>query len=124
MSVINLTPHPIHLYAPGIADGATDAALRAAMVATIPASGRTARLASTSLGRVTTVEIGGATIHVEGVRYGKLGSLPEPQPGTWYVVPLLSALAARDRSDLLVPHEQIRNQDGTVVGCTAFGRLG
>ncbi|MFI7106971.1 hypothetical protein ACIBK9_11730 [Nonomuraea sp. NPDC050227] len=38
-------------------------------------------------------------------------------------MPLLAALAAAGREDLLVPHEQVRNVDGTVVGCRAFGSV-
>jgi hypothetical protein len=64
-----------------------------------------------------------APVPVAVVAYGDLENLPEPAPGVWYAVPLLTVLAAAGRQDLLVPHEQIRNAEGTVGGCRAFGQV-
>lgn len=42
----------------------------------------------------------------------------EPDPArTYYVVPLVVALAARGRSDLLVPYRDVRTLSGSVIGC-------
>jgi hypothetical protein len=112
--LINLTPHPIRFCD---SDG-----LEIALVAP---SGQTARIdtmrAPSGDGAVT---VDGATIPIEGAWYGELSGLPEQQDGVLYVVPLLTALAApADRDDLLVPHQQVRDQEGTVVGCAALGRV-
>lgn len=48
--------------------------------------------------------------------------LPPPRPGTTFVVPRLTALAADDRDDLVFPHQEHRTA-GVVDGATAFGRF-
>lgn len=49
-------------------------------------------------------------------------ALPEPRDRTVYVVPLVTALLARDRRDLVVPHGQRRTEDGRllVTECTGL----
>ena len=49
-------------------------------------------------------------------RLGRLVDLPPPRPRTRYVVSRVTALAARDRSDLAFPFGEIRDDDGRVVG--------
>lgn len=113
MPLVNLTPHPLRFFANG------------SEVATIPPSGQTARIATSAAPDGDgTVAVDGVTIPVAGVGYGELAGLPEPQDDVYYVVPLLTALAApADRDDLLVPHEQVRNEEGTVIGCASLGRV-
>ena len=44
----------------------------------------------------------------------------------FYIVPLVTAIAvqaeAPARTDLLVPYEQVRNAEGTVVGCRTLAQ--
>jgi hypothetical protein len=41
----------------------------------------------------------------------------------WYVVSLALALAfAEKRGDLLVPFRDVRNSEGTVIGCRSLAR--
>lgn len=120
--VINLTPHPVHIYRPETPDGAPPAELQRHLLASLPPSGRTARLSTTELGPAGIVDIAGVPVGVAGVRFGELEGVPAQADGVVYVVPLVSALAAR-RGDFLVPHGQVRNADGTVVGCRLLGRL-
>jgi hypothetical protein len=49
-------------------------------------------------------------------------ALPDPQPGTVYIVPLATALLAVGRRDLVVPHGQRRTDDGRllVTECTGM----
>ena len=49
-------------------------------------------------------------------RLGRLVDLPPPQPGLRYVVSRVTALAARDRSDLVFPFGEIRDDEGRVAG--------
>jgi hypothetical protein len=49
-------------------------------------------------------------------RLGRLVDLPPPQSGTRYVVSRVTALAARDRSDLVFPFGEMRDGGGRVVG--------
>jgi hypothetical protein len=50
--------------------------------------------------------------------------LPKPIDGTVYIVPLVTALLASDRTDLRVPHGQRRTDDGRllVTECTGLAR--
>ncbi|MEV4079463.1 hypothetical protein AB0J43_04110 [Nonomuraea fuscirosea] len=123
MVVVNMTPHPVRIYAADTPDRATAEQLAAGLLAEIPPSGRMARLASTDLGARPPVDVNGTLVPVTVVSYGDVENMPAPAPGVWYVVPLVTGLAAAGREDLLVPHEQVRNADGTVVGCRAFGKV-
>jgi hypothetical protein len=49
-------------------------------------------------------------------RSGRLVDLPPPRSGTRYVVSRVTALAARDRGDLVFPFDEIRDDGGHVVG--------
>lgn len=116
MDIINLTPHPVH-----IRDE------HGTIITTLPVSGRAARLEETSEPDGT-VQCDGHDVPVELKAYGGIEGLPAAPDGiTLYVVPLLTALAAkaagRDVSDLLVPGVQTRDASGTVNGCRSLGRL-
>lgn len=102
-SIVNLTPHDIHLRT----------AERGLL--TIPRSGIVARVA------VREEQV--RTLHgvpVCRVSYGTVEHLPEPSPGVWYVVSLLVRQAAPDREDLLSPGEPIRDDAGRIVGCATL----
>ena len=54
--------------------------------------------------------------------FGEVVGLPDPVEGTWCIVSRIVAEAAR-RSDLLVPDETVRNQEGQIVGCKSFATI-
>jgi len=54
-------------------------------------------------------------------RSRRVMDLPGPVPGTRYVVSRLTADAARDRSDLVFPLSEIRDDAGRVVGARGLG---
>lgn len=121
MKLVNLTPHALDFYNQDVPDLATDEELAAGLIASIPASGQMARVAVEDCGVSGTVEVApGVTVPLHDAWYGDLENLPAPQDGVAYVVPLLTAMAAKDRPDLLVPHGQVRNVKGTIVGCRAL----
>ena len=121
MRIINLTPHPVRLYTADTPDQVDDP--DHGVLLTLPPSGKFARLGESVLGEDTVVTEEGVEIPVSRVSYAEIQGLPEPQQGTVYVVPLMTALAAPARTDLLVPYDQVRNPDGTVVGCRRLGRV-
>src|SRR5690606_38658524 len=121
MRIINLTPHPVRIYGEDTPDQVED--LDHGVVLALPPSGQFARLGESVTGADTLVTEEGAEIPVALVSYAEIEGLPEPQQGTVFVVPLMTALAAARRDDLLVPYEQVRNQEGTVVGCRRLGRV-
>lgn len=124
--IINLTPHPINVYAVDCPDRIDPDAIKPEF--TVPASTAPARLVENTLGTWFSDSFDQqapaesfVTVTVEGVEYGYVTNLPEPDGQnphqTWYLVPLVVALAARHRSDLLVPYRDVRNLTGTIVGC-------
>jgi hypothetical protein len=131
--LINLTPHPIRIYrplAPDTVEKVTDH-----LMCTIEPSGKTARVAENDLGTVeeicyeTYVE-GVSFIPVELIEWSSVYGIPAQQDGVYLIVPLVTALAVLatnhaqggGRNDLLVPYAQVRNSEGTVVGCRLLAR--
>lgn len=110
-TIVNLTPHSIRIYHPNTPDRIADVAH--GLLHLIPPSGTVARLATIDLG--TWYSIDG--VPIEGVEYGHAHDLPPKQEGVHYVVSLALALGQPHRDDLLVPYSEVRNTDGTVVGC-------
>jgi hypothetical protein len=124
--LVNLTPHPIKIYAadtPDRIDVADHSPLWVLPVADQPP----ARIGEIPLG--TNLFIGFDRIPVEYVEYtshgGLVHPLPEPDPEVWFVVSLVVAMQQTyvyNRPDLLVPYREVRNLDGTVVGCRQLAR--
>ena len=112
MPLVNLTPHPIAVYGPdrSIDDGPAEV---------IPPSGTVARLATIELGTNLSNQSGRA---YELVEYGHAHDLPPRSPETDYIVSLVVALAVH-RDDLLVPYVEVRNGQGTMVGCRFLQRV-
>lgn len=50
-------------------------------------------------------------------------NLPEPKPGTYYIVSKMLAQACPERKDLIFPGTVVRNKSGDVVGCIDFSRV-
>lgn len=121
MNLVNLTPHPVRVYRADTPDQVED--LDDGVVMVLEPSGTLARLSETILGEETVLTDEGPKIPVSTVSYAEVEGLPAPQQGTVYVVPLMTALAAAERDDLLVPYEQVRNREGAVVGCRRLGRV-
>lgn len=112
--ILNLTPHPIRLYAPDRPDGIDD--LEPGLRLVIEPEDTPARLSMVSVGSLRTELRDG--ISVETIEYGHAYGLPDPHDGISYVVSLPVALAlVPHRSDLLVPYREVRNASGTVIGC-------
>jgi len=104
--IVNLTPHAVNLVGN---DG----------TATIPPSGRVARVTTTET-EVGRVEIDGVTIPIVTTSYGEVTDLPEPDGATRYVVSRVVRAARPDRDDLLVPTQFIRADSGAITGAMAL----
>jgi hypothetical protein len=121
MPIVNLTPHPMHLFAPSTPDRIEPDTLPAAQVIPPSQNQPAPRLGHTVLG----AEDLGIAVAIERVAFGPDNgqpALPEPVEGTWYLVSLVVGLAATGRSDLLVPHEYVRDLNGSVIGCRKLAR--
>jgi len=114
MRLINLTPHALTIYGP---NGMQE----------IPASGSLARVRSTS-------EVIGEVAGVPVIRptFAEVDGLPDPEPGTYYLVSSVVLTALRShgihRSDVIAPATGpndgcIRNAQGHVQGVTRFAGM-
>ena len=120
--LVNLTPHPIRIYGWNVPDRFDLGEHEPDLV--IEPSGEVARIGEIELG-TQYMRLG---TPVEYVEYRHANGLP-PYAGhtdsrdrdTWYVVSLALALAVQ-RGDLLVPFREIRNSEGTVIGCRSLAR--
>ena len=100
IEVINCTPHDINI----ILDNGENIV--------IEASGIVARVSTVLSPRGM---IG--NIPLSETRFGEVENLPEPKYGTRYLVSRLVMEACPERSDLLVPGECVRDEEGKIIGC-------
>ena len=103
-TLINLTPHSINLM-----DGDNNP------VQTIESSG----VARCATNKKTVSHING--IPVNSTTFGQVENLPAPADDTVYIVSRLVLSACPDRQDLVVPDDLVRDSQGRIIGCRAFG---
>lgn len=103
---INCTPHDL-----SIVDGE-------GVVRVIPRSGVVARVSSSE---ITVDVIDG--INVTVTTFGDPVDVPDPAPGTYFIVSRMVASALPERRDLLIPGPLVRDANGVVVGARGFGRV-
>lgn len=105
---INLTPHDIHIYV-------KDGDVRTEFLRTVKPDGTVARV------ETTTWKVG----VMDGVpmfksKTGGVIGLPNPVPGTVWIVSTMVREAVKGRMDVASPGELIRNGKGEVVGCNGL----
>lgn len=106
MKLINLTPHPVVFVDE---DGA--------VILELPGNPNPPRAKET---REAHGEVNG--IPVNRVVMGEAQGLPDPQPDTGYIVSRIVAEAAR-RSDLYIPDQTVRDEQGRIIGCKALAQV-
>ena len=122
--ILNYTPHTIDIYrrqdvVPDFGRGF------------VPRHGAKPRFSipSSGIARVASSET--VAGEVEGVplvrmQFGRLEGLPRPSLNTWLVVSAITAQAARAQGrstdDLLLTTGLVRDDDGRILGCTAFAK--
>ena len=52
--------------------------------------------------------------------YGEVMGLPDPKPNTVYVVSGMVNSATPERTDVVSPGEQLRDEEGRPIGCIGF----
>lgn len=104
MELINLTPHEVNI----VSEWGTR---------NIPPSGQLARVS------VETVVVGETDdgILITASSYGEVEGLPEPEEGVGYIVSSLVAGHCKDRNDVFIPNDSIRDDKGRIVGCRTLG---
>ena len=128
IEIINLTPHAVSLYSQSDCVEVTQGNYKTLVLkegaepkCMYPSAG-VAR-ASAVKAEVDHLEIGDLVVPVNATTYGAPEGLPEPVEGRYYIVSTLTAQAAVDRKDLLIVDSTVRDGEGRIVGCTAFGRV-
>lgn len=106
-TIVNLTPHETTVY-----DAAGESVLQV-----IPSSGM-ARAAQT---REPLDSINGIPVSKTG--YGAVEGLPDQRDGVVYIVSVLTAQAAPDRTDLYIVDELVRDDTGQILGYKALAQI-
>lgn len=104
--IINLTPHDITFIG-----GNGDKRI-------IARSGKLARVAAKT---VTVGSIDG--IPVTATEFGEVEGLPEPAENTIYIVSSLVAQRVPERTDVYIPSESVRDENGRIIGCKSLGKI-
>lgn len=118
MALVNLTPHPMHIYPLDCPDTINPGAVQP--IATIPpTAGLAVRLGETVVGLGPTLREGIPTVDI---RFGTADTLPATVPGQFLITSRPVAMANPGRADLLVPHQPVRDRNGNILGCRAFAR--
>ncbi|MDO4717824.1 MAG: SAVED domain-containing protein [Propionibacteriaceae bacterium] len=67
--------------------------------------------------------VDGREIRLTRIRQGQIAPVPPMLPGVGYIVPRISAEAAR-RPDFFFPYDEVRDANGTILGCRGLGCFG
>jgi len=131
--ILNLTPHPVVVLVDdpnGVVVGFTGVAprvteVRCRVVALLVPTGTVARAQQVDckVGELV-VGFGGEVVELVMTTYGTPEGLPELEEGTYLVVSILTAQAAkaagRSTADLLITSDTVRDVVGKIVGCRKF----
>ena len=107
MTVINKTPHPVHI---------------------IDENGQVIRtyevgdsIISPTITIIQDIPLSDGTPTSKTI-FGNPEELPEFIEGVFYIVPQLVKYSEPNRTDLLVPAEIVRDKTGNIIGCKSLGR--
>lgn len=128
IEIINLTPHAIALYTPDDCNEVVQGEYKSLVLKegaepkfVYPSAGVARAAAEKTV--VDHLKLGDLVVPVNGTTYGDPVGLPEAVEGRYYIVSVKTAQAAKDRKDLLITDSTVRDSDGRICGCTAFGRV-
>lgn len=111
MKIINCTPHDVNLI---LENGET---------VVFPRSGIIPRLRETQEKLETISAPNGAEIDIMQKKYLDPEGLPEPQENTIFIVSALVAGAVKNRDDLVIPNDIVRDEAGRIIGCKNLARI-
>lgn len=106
MTLINLTPHAVTF----LVDGKDPIV--------IPPDGTVARLTTSTK---VVGEFDG--IPITTTVFGDVTGLPEPSDGVGFIVSSLVAGRIKDREDVFIPNDSVRDSEGRIIGCRSLGRI-
>ena len=109
VKVVNCTPHDVNL----ITENGS---------ITFPRSGIIPRLTEQQV-KINSINSNGIEIDIMKKSFNEVEGLPEPQENTIYIVSALVAGAAKDRDDLVIPNDIVRDDKGNIIGCKNLARI-
>ncbi len=107
VNIINLTPHAITF----VDDNDKP-------ILIVEPSGNLARVSvrTEHVGSINNIPI---TVSV----FGEVEGLPDPNNDTIFLVSSLVAQRVRNRDDVFIPNESVRDLNGRIIGCRSLGRI-
>ena len=118
MKIVNLTPHSLRVRGVSPISGKE-------VWFEIPPSGEVARVRveyrpARELPTCEPEVEGAPTVVLHQATYGDVEGVPDPKPGTLYVVSGMVEARLSHREDVVAPGNLIRDEEGRVVGCDGF----
>ena len=86
---------------------------------TFPATGTVARV-TTSSTPAGVLEVEGKLLPLKREEFGEVENLPDPEDGVYFIVSSIVASAAIGRSDILIPNDFVRDEEGRILGCRSL----
>ena len=109
IKVVNCTPHDVNL----ITEKGN---------ITFPRSGIIPRLTEQQV-KINSINSNGIEIDIMKKSFLEPEGLPEPQENTIFIVSALVAGAIKNRDDLLIPNDTVRDEQGRIVGCRSLAKI-
>lgn len=123
--IINCTPHDVNIYTPSGCYMRDGCLYRREDEIEFPQPFRTYPAAKEPVRVTFAQDLAGMAEGIIFYRWylDEIVNLPEPKPGTYYIVSKMVAQACPKRKDLIFPGTVVRNESGDVVGCIDFSRV-
>ena len=112
VTLVNKTPHTVNLV--------TEDGTKISLEPVLPTPRVSSSSVKTAVYTITDDNGVEHTITREAPVFGEVVDLPEPQEGVLYIVSMLVAARAQNRTDLVSPGRQLRNEAGQVIGCAGL----
>jgi len=109
VKVVNCTPHDVNL----ITENGS---------ITFPRSGIIPRLTEQQ-NKINSVNNNGIEIDIMSKSFLEPEGLPEPKENTIFIVSALVAGAVKNRDDLVIPNDIIRDDKGNIIGCRNLAKI-
>lgn len=109
--IVNLTPHSLTVFGPDEHPLGTWPSMGVARVMECAAP-------------LPALETDAGPIPIASVAYAdRITELPPSTGDTAYVVSRVTAAAVTGRPDVYFPHDEVRDDQGTIIGCRGLGRF-
>lgn len=115
MNLVNLTPHAINFVW-------ENPQCEYETLLTVEPSGIIARVSAKTV-MVDAIRLPSFSMPITATEFGEIEGLPAPEEGTVYIVSSLVAQKCKDRNDVFIPNESVRDSQGRIIGCKSLGRI-